>query len=389
MTQTFDIRFARSAGLVALLEVPENAFRWKGGGRLRIDAQGISISVKRGLLALLGGKHTQRIPTEDLRAVYREGDALRVEFQSGADTRVVMPFWADDRDTAAKIVQLLPTRETVELEHSTDVTRSTKSRADWRAIGIAVAAVVAMGVSSLLIYRSLELPAAPVVATTPASSPATATANQGETTMPPGMPDATRALDDSRLPAVEVPSAAAAAAAASAAPDSRSEPPDVPGFLEPPPFDVAPPGSLPLPRDFVRYAELIKPLASGTAAYDVAKRELALFEREAAGLERAYRTQRDLLVGNALTPEDFATELGKIEMRWWNLTFRVFDNVDLMDPALIDFRASLLGAARRWRGFLNTYADGLRERDHLKIASAFDELALAQEMQSRARLYVR
>ena len=98
MAQTFDIRFARSAGLAAMLEVPENAFRWKGGGLLRIDAQGISIGLKRGLLALLGGKRTQRIPTENLRAVYREGDALRVEYQTGKSARVVLPFWADDRE---------------------------------------------------------------------------------------------------------------------------------------------------------------------------------------------------------------------------------------------------------------------------------------------------
>ena len=44
MAHTFDIRFARSAGLAALLEAPENAFRWKGAGLLRIDAQGISFS---------------------------------------------------------------------------------------------------------------------------------------------------------------------------------------------------------------------------------------------------------------------------------------------------------------------------------------------------------
>ena len=132
MAQTFDIRFARSAGLAALMEVPGNVFRWKGGGHLEIDTRGISIGVKRGLLALLGGKRTHRIPTEQLRAVYREGDALRVEYQSAETARVVLPFWAGDRDTAAQIVRLLPTSHTVELEHSTDATSPEKPRADWR-----------------------------------------------------------------------------------------------------------------------------------------------------------------------------------------------------------------------------------------------------------------
>ena len=121
MAQTFDIRFARTPGLAALLEVPENRFRWKGGGLLRIDSRGISIGLKRGLLALLGGKRTQRIPSEDLRAVYREGEAVRVEYQSGS-ANVVLPFWADNRDAAAQIVRMLPTSQTVEIEHSTDVT---------------------------------------------------------------------------------------------------------------------------------------------------------------------------------------------------------------------------------------------------------------------------
>ena len=119
MAQTFDIRFARSAGLAALLEAPENRFRWKGGGLLRIDAQSISFAVKRGLLALFAGKRTRRIPAGNLKAVYREGDALRVEFQADEAARVVLPFWADDRDAAAQIVRLLPTSQTVEIEDST------------------------------------------------------------------------------------------------------------------------------------------------------------------------------------------------------------------------------------------------------------------------------
>ncbi|HWN48102.1 MAG TPA: hypothetical protein VNM71_12135, partial [Steroidobacteraceae bacterium] len=112
MAQTFDIRFARSVGLTALLEVPLNRFRWKGGGHLRIDAKGISIGVKRGILALFGAGHTQRISNENLRAVYREGEALRVEYDTAESKRIVLPFWAGDSGTAAKIVRLLPTNQT-------------------------------------------------------------------------------------------------------------------------------------------------------------------------------------------------------------------------------------------------------------------------------------
>ena len=48
MAHTFDIRFARTEGMAALFEAPANRFRWKGAGKLSIDAEGISIAVKRG-----------------------------------------------------------------------------------------------------------------------------------------------------------------------------------------------------------------------------------------------------------------------------------------------------------------------------------------------------
>ena len=153
MTQTFDIRFARTAGLAALLESPGNVFRWKGVGHLRIDPHGISIGVKLALLALSGGKHTQRIPTEQLRAVYRDGDALRVEYQPGETARVVLPFWAGDRATAAQIVRLLPTTHTVELEHSTGASSPQHPRADWRVV-LSVGALLVVMVASLWAFYS-------------------------------------------------------------------------------------------------------------------------------------------------------------------------------------------------------------------------------------------
>src|SRR5688572_32865876 len=85
MAHTFEIRFARSAGLAGLFEAPGNSFRWKGAGRLSIDAQGISIAVKRGLTNLLSRRRSHRIAAAELTEVYREGDALRLEF--GSDNR--------------------------------------------------------------------------------------------------------------------------------------------------------------------------------------------------------------------------------------------------------------------------------------------------------------
>lgn len=382
MTQTFDIRFARSAGLAALLEAPENRFRWKGGGLLRIDAQSISFTLKRGLLALFAGNRTRRIPAEKLKAVYREGDALRVEFQTDETSRMVLPFWAGDRDIAAQIVRLLPTRETVEIEHSTGATQSGKPRADWRVLLVAGVAVAAVLAGTWAFYPRTE----PPVAALPIPGDR-ATLVEPPASLP--MPDASASLVGDPAP----PEAIAAAPAAQTSPAtpvaSSSESAAVPDFLEPPPVVLPAPGLLPLPRDYVRSEDFVIPIARGTAAFDTAKRELAAFELDATSLEAAYRTARTNLNAGALTPEAFASRLDELEMRWWDVTFRLFDNESLAAPALIDLRAAMLASARLWRVFLSAHAAGIRDRDHVKLARSFDELTRAQEMQSRARLFLR
>jgi hypothetical protein len=201
------------------------------------------------------------------------------------------------------------------------------------------------------------------------------------------MPDATAALaesPDSPLAQATPPVTAPAAAPQVSNPESA-----VPDFLEPPPVILPPLPPLPLPHDYVRSGDFVIPIARGTAAHDVAKAELAVFERETIQLESSYRAMRDLLDGNALTPEGLAVKLGDLELRWWDLTFRIFDNDALADPALLDLRTAMLASARLWRSFLAGYSTGLRKRDHVMIATAFDELARAQEMQSRARLFLR
>jgi hypothetical protein len=344
MAQTFDIRFARSAGLTALLEVPLNRFRWKGGGHLEIDAKGMSIGVKRGLLAFFGAKRTQHISNENLRSVYREGEALRLEYENEESTRVVLPFWAGDRDTAAQIVRLLPTSQTVEIEHSTDATHSGKPGADWRAllaIGIALAAGVA---ATWAIYSRRPSPLTIV------------NAQPAETEAPP--PSAGTAL----------PSSAAAMSAPSAAYSVEA-------------FDTIPQ---------VTTSEVaVFPIARGTLSHDIAVRELAIFEREAASLELDYRLTHRMFMSGEFSPDAFAGKLEEFEMRWWQVTFRIYDSTELEDPVLLDLRRVMLGAARRWRNFLSDYATGLRSRDQVLIAGPLAEVARAQEMRARARRYVR
>jgi len=118
LTHTFDIRFARTAGFAAWLEAPANRFRWKGAGRLSISSDGITIAASRGLASLFRLVPSRKIPAGDLKEVYREGAALRLEFATAESARGVVPLWVKDRETAANIVHLLPTTRTVELEES-------------------------------------------------------------------------------------------------------------------------------------------------------------------------------------------------------------------------------------------------------------------------------
>ena len=344
MAQTFDIRFARSVGLTALLEVPLNRFRWKGGGHLRIDAKGISIGVKRGILALFRARHTQRISNENLRAVYREGEALRVEYDTAESKRIVLPFWAGDSGTAAQIVRLLPTNQTVEIEHSTEAPGARKPRADRRVL-LTIGVTLAAGIAALWTTSLRTTP--PVEG---------ADAQQVENPLPP-----------------PVAGTAPPSSAAAMAPPGAAMPVEA--------FDSIP--------EVTSSEVAVIPISRGTLSHDIAVRELAAFERDAASLESDYRLAHKQLMTGEMSPDDFAERLEEFEMRWWKVTFRIYDSKQLEDPALLELRRVMLGAARRWRNFLSEYAEGLRSRDQVMIAGPLAEVARAQEMRARARRFVR
>src|SRR5262245_32151393 len=153
MANTFDIRFARSAGIGAFFEAPANSFRWKGAGRLSVDARGISIVVRRGLLSLFS--RSRRIEAADLREVLREGAAVRMEFSTPGAARQVMPFWVGDANTAERIVRLLPTTRTVELEHDAAGVSRGGFRPDWRVV-VTMAGAVALLIWAFLTMRDVE-----------------------------------------------------------------------------------------------------------------------------------------------------------------------------------------------------------------------------------------
>jgi hypothetical protein len=163
--RTFDIRFAKSEGLAALFEAPGNRRGWKGSGRLSIDSDGISIAMKRGLPPLLS-RRPRRFAAHELTEVYREGDALRLGFGAD-DSREVLPIWTSGSAVAAEIVKLLPTRQTVELEHSTSA--SSAYRFDRPLFALVAVLGLAIAAAVYLLNRSPATIDAPAAAATPAT----------------------------------------------------------------------------------------------------------------------------------------------------------------------------------------------------------------------------
>jgi len=381
MTQTFDIRFAQSAGLAAILELPKNAFRWKGGGHLRIDANGISIGVKRGLLALLGSKNTQRIPNENIRAVYREGDAVRVEFQSGNNARVVVPFWADNRDTAAKIVQLLPTAQTVEIE---DATRHAKPGVDWRVLLLLALALAAFVLATRAVYQwtqpnpreapELEGNGIDVVLPAPVEAPKTSAPQVDAPASGSSSKSAARREAPAfplNAPLFPPQSGRASVDRSGISPSSTQQAAGTPDVVQSADRNVSV-ASMPALPAWVSPEGLV-PIGRGMPGYEAARRQLDLFLDESLTLQRYFSDVR-YLTGDQ--------RFDKIEELWWKVSNRVSNSPDMQDPALRALQELELAISRSWRRAFALY----KEPGLLAVADA--EVEFAEMLEARARQLV-
>ena len=172
----FPVRFSPTLDLSGLLRRPQNSYRWVGQGSLLVDEHGVRVTARR--LSLLGLYRTVHfiLPTE-IREVYREGDSIRIDLQTGT-RHIYFRFWAESAGAAAEIVRRLPTSRTIELEgpawnsggSSSDAYRS----ALWLALAVALVGSLAwFGVQRFLSHHG------------PASLDGSGRA-QGSTTIVPG-----------------------------------------------------------------------------------------------------------------------------------------------------------------------------------------------------------
>jgi len=399
MAHTFDIRFVRSSGLAGLFEAPANVFGWRGSGLLSIDTQGMRIEVKRSLASLLARQRSQSIPAENIREVYREGEALRIEFASDTDTRASIPFWARDRETAAQIVNLLPTSRTVEIEHETQGMRGGSVSKRMKLLLLLFVAAIC-GAPFLLLRDSqddatpssqsaavisadqedtaatvptLEIP--PEIGLAPASPPAETphATTPEETIQEPVAESASPVVPAAAVTEVAPPRATPQGEAPKESQDTHSEEGFVPN----------------IPEIEIRSADLVVPIRQGTLAYDSARSLLARFEEGARDLSEGYRRQRQLSDSGRLSPAKFADSLDSFAGRWRELSASLLHARDAVDPALTGLRGTLLSVASYQGSFLTAYAAAVRRADAAATEKAFEDLARADELLERARLYIR
>lgn len=355
MARTFDIRFARSDGIAALLATPANTFRWRGAGSLRIDGSRLDIRQKPGIHTLLT-RHTHfRLNAADLREVAREGDALRIEFGVPGTRRGVLPFWVRDRKVAEEIVRLMPTDRTVETDEAVETPVAPKRRHSPAAfIGVALVSLI-IGVvgTSRLVGESVDetplpTPEATVVPAADSFVPEVIPEPIGESTAP-----------GARSTRVDTTERALPAARTIASSPTITAAPVVAALREGADVSYVESSTTPMK---VGAATAVTPTQAPYLDPDFEARR---FMREAMALRSAY------IYGNS--PAD-------LERQWWELSVRLYDSPAFAAGArniLVDVE---LGLSLNWRASLANYSAALAAGNRERIEAARADLERADQL---------
>jgi hypothetical protein len=396
MAHTFDIRFARSSSFAGLFEASLNSFGWRGNGQLTIDSMALEVGVKRSFTSLFLRRRSHRIRVDQISEVYREGEALRIEFSDGARSREILPVWAQDRGSAARIVELLPTTNTIELEQTPSDTRP-RPASSKRALVMPVLLTAVLLVSIFVLMPKRPTP-------TTASPSDASVAGNSIATPPTRLPDET--VVQAAMPSPAAESSGEPAASMDASADTPVSAPAisppaakvVQGRTTQQPAAASPAsGAEPDPNNFVptvpeieiRAEDLVVPLRQGSLAYDAARDILKQFEQMASELGEKYRKQRQLSDAGQLDADAFARGLDALEGQWRQQGMKLLDPAAAKDPVLSGFLTTLGAVVTYQSNFLSGYAAAVRAKDANATAKAFEDLARAEKMLERAKLYVR
>jgi hypothetical protein len=137
-----------------------NSFRWIGWATLHIGARGVLVAARRRGWMGFHRRDRRFFASAEIRSVYREGGAVRVDLFESAVGKQSFQFWPGDLKAAATIVALLPTSNTVEIDAPSSVETSapprSKRAALWVLGGLALIVAAALIGVSVAFLRQAE-----------------------------------------------------------------------------------------------------------------------------------------------------------------------------------------------------------------------------------------
>ncbi|HXR88777.1 MAG TPA: hypothetical protein VN750_00690 [Steroidobacteraceae bacterium] len=306
----FHVRFTPENDPAA--ELPANSFRWIGWATLHIGAHGVLVSARRRGWMGFNRRERRFFTSAEIRNVYREGGAVHVELTDTAAGPQGFQFWPPDLKTAATIVALLPTANTVEIDAPAPSEPATpaRHRSVW-IFGAAATLIAALvGVGIVFLHQSERtLQAAGAVTVLPVAAAA------------PG------AVDE--------------AAKLAAAPD-----PEIFSGLQ----------------------------------------EFERIEPQIEGLKTQFSTALTALQLGALSQVEFSDGLETwLIPQWRTLSNEVGESTPAQSSARYDLHEDLVNATLTWESALESYANGLRDRDTERNLAAFGQLRHAADLEQDAR----
>ena len=174
-------------------EIPANSFRWIGWATLHIGAAGVLVSARRRGWMGFHRRERRFFPSAQIRNVYRDAGAVCVELSDAPAGPQSFQFWPADPKTAATIVALLPTANTVQIDAPTanEAVTPVRRRTAWLLGAAAVTVAMLVGAGILLLRQGeRSLQTAGSITVLPVGAPTAPVGTMESAANPGAVPDA-------------------------------------------------------------------------------------------------------------------------------------------------------------------------------------------------------